>query len=289
MGKYAEMCGIKIALVSYFALVVIQLAAYFLTNILVLFAQALEMLSDVLVSAFLLMSVYWSHKPADELHMFGHGRVQNVASLVSATILVFFMSLETFREAVQKFSQAPEFSGSQNITLALLVVMVSMVILAIPTIDILRTGLKEASVKTQVVALLKDEFSYVVSLLAIALVGQGYYLADPAASTIIALVIAISGIYLFKENVHYLIGKAPGKQFLEKVESAAKSVEGVLNVHDLKAEFVGPNIVHAGFHIVVARGTPIEEADRIAEEVREKVSRETGCQHCTIHVDPAET
>lgn len=289
MGKYAEMCGIKIALVSYFALVVIQLAAYFLTNILVLFAQALEMLSDVLVSAFLLMSVYWSHKPADEFHMFGHGRVQNVASLVSATILVSFMSLETFREAVQKFSQVPEFSGSQNITLALLVVMVSMVILAIPTIDILRTGSKEASVKTQVVALLKDEFSYVVSLLAIALVGQGYYLADPAASTIIALVIAISGIYLFKENVHYLIGKAPGKQFLEKVESAAKSVEGVLNVHDLKAEFVGPNIVHAGFHIVVARGTPIEEADRIAEEVREKVSRETGCQHCTIHVDPAET
>ncbi|MEM2100235.1 MAG: cation diffusion facilitator family transporter [Thermoproteota archaeon] len=289
MGKYAEMCGIKIALVSYFALVVIQLAAYFLTNILVLFAQALEMLSDVLVSAFLLMSVYWSHKPADEFHMFGHGRVQNVASLVSATILVSFMSLETFREAVQKFSQAPEFSGSQNITLALLVVMVSMVILAIPTIDILRTGSKEASVKTQVVALLKDEFSYVVSLLAIALVGQGYYLADPAASTIIALVIAISGIYLFKENVHYLIGKAPGKQFLEKVESAAKSVEGVLNVHDLKAEFVGPNIVHAGFHIVVARSTPIEEADRIAEEVREKVSRETGCQHCTIHVDPAET
>ncbi|MEM3390568.1 MAG: cation diffusion facilitator family transporter [Thermoproteota archaeon] len=289
MGKYAEMCGIKIALVSYFALVVIQLAAYFLTNILVLFAQALEMLSDVLVSAFLLMSVYWSHKPADEFHMFGHGRVQNVASLVSATILVSFMSLETFREAVQKFSQAPEFSGSQNITLALLVVMVSMVILAIPTIDILRTGSKEASVKTQVVALLKDEFSYVVSLLAIALVGQGYYLADPAASTIIALVIAISGIYLFKENVYYLIGKAPGKQFLEKVESAAKSVEGVLNVHDLKAEFVGPNIVHAGFHIVVARGTPIEEADRIAEEVREKVSRETGCQHCTIHVDPAET
>ncbi|MEM3489811.1 MAG: cation transporter, partial [Nitrososphaerota archaeon] len=140
MGKYAEMCGIKIALVSYFALVVIQLAAYFLTNILVLFAQALEMLSDVLVSAFLLMSVYWSHKPADEFHMFGHGRVQNVASLVSATILVSFMSLETFREAVQKFSQAPEFSGSQNITLALLVVMVSMVILAIPTIDILRTG-----------------------------------------------------------------------------------------------------------------------------------------------------
>jgi len=37
----------------------------------------------------------------------------------------------------------------------------------------------------------------------------------------------------------------------------------------------------------VAKGTPIEEADKIAEEVKEKVSRETGCQHCVIHVDPA--
>ncbi|MGQ9543845.1 MAG: hypothetical protein ACUVTM_07170 [Candidatus Bathyarchaeia archaeon] len=34
-------------------------------------------------------------------------------------------------------------------------------------------------------------------------------------------------------------------------------------------------------------GVLMEEADRIAEEVKERVSRETGCQHCMIHVDPA--
>jgi divalent metal cation (Fe/Co/Zn/Cd) transporter len=59
-----------------------------------------------------------------------------------------------------------------------------------------------------------------------------------------------------------------------------------LGVHDLKAEYIGPDIVHAGFHIEVAKGTPIDEADRIAEEVKERVSREIGCQHCVIHVDP---
>jgi len=64
-------------------------------------------------------------------------------------------------------------------------------------------------------------------------------------------------------------------------------VKGVLGVHDLKAEYVGPNIVHTGFHIEVAKGTPIEEADRIAEEVQKKVSHETGCQHCVIHIEPA--
>lgn len=94
--------GLKLALTSYSILVVLQLATYLVTNILVLLAQALEMLSDVLISAFLLLSVFWSRKAADEIHMFGHGRVQNVAAMVSATILIFFMSVETFRQAIPK-------------------------------------------------------------------------------------------------------------------------------------------------------------------------------------------
>jgi len=115
---------------------------------------------------------------------------------------------------------------------------------------------------------------------------QGYYWADPLASTIIAVIILLSGIYLFRDNVHYLIGRAPSRQFIEKVVATARSVTGVLGIHDLKAEYVGPGVVHTGFHIEVAKGTPVEEADRIAHEVEEKVSRETGCQHCVIHVDP---
>jgi len=282
-----ETRGIKIALLGYLILVVLQLATYVLTNILVLLAQALEMLSDVLISTFLLLSAFWSRKPADELHMFGHGRAQNVAALVSATILISFMSLETFREAIPKLFQAPEASEFQNIILALIVILVGMFVVAIPTIDILRVKVRGASVKAQLVALLKDEVSYVAALIAVVLVAQGYYLADPITSIFVATVIAMSGLYLFKDNVHYLVGRAPSRQFMEKVESTANSVVGVLGVHDLKAEYVGPNVVHTGFHVEVARGTPIEEADRIAEEVRERVSRETGCQHCVIHVDPA--
>ncbi|MEX2723461.1 MAG: cation diffusion facilitator family transporter [Candidatus Freyarchaeota archaeon] len=281
-----ETRSIKVALVGYSALVVIQLVTYFFTNITVMLAQALEMLSDVLISSFLLLSIFWSRKPADEFHMFGHGRAQNVAALVSATILISFMSLETFREAIPKFFGV-EGSSTQSINLAMIVTLVGMLVVAVPTIDILRIKMRGSSLKAQLVSLLKDEFSYVVTLVAIFLVSEGYPIADALASTIVASIIAISGIYLFKDNFHYLVGRAPNKQFMEKVELTAKSVKGVLGIHDLRAEYVGPDIVHTGFHIEVAKGTPIEEADRIAEEVNEKVSRETGCQYCVIHVDPA--
>lgn len=279
--------GLKIALTGYLVLFILQLATYFSTNILVLLAEALHTLSDVMISIFLLFAVFWSRKPADEFHMFGHGRAQNVAALVSATIFISFMSLEMFREAIPKFFQT-EVSEFQNTNVALIVTLVGMFAVAIPLIDILRMKVRGASAKAQLIGLVKDEVSYVAALIGIGLIARGYYWADPVASIIVAIVIAFGGLFLFKENFHYLVGRSPSSQFMEKVESIAKKVKGVLGVHDLKAEYVGPNVVHTGFHIEVAKGTPIEEADRIAEEVKERVSRETGCKHCVIHVDPAQ-
>jgi divalent metal cation (Fe/Co/Zn/Cd) transporter len=62
----------------------------------------------------------------------------------------------------------------------------------------------------------------------------------------------------------------------------------VLGIHDLRAEYIGPDTVHAGMHIEVWRGLPIEEADRIAEEVRERVHQGTESGYCVIHTDAAE-
>ncbi len=282
----AQTRAIRLALVAYSLLVALQMAAYFLTNILVLYAQALKMFSDVLVSVFLLFSIRWSREPADEFHMFGHGRSQNVAGLVSAVIFFSFMALEVFREAIPKFYQPAEAGEFQNPTIAMTVIAVSMIVLAIPVINIPRVKTKGASVRTQLVQLLKDEISYVPAIVGVVLVAQGYYLADAVTSVIIGMIIVLGGLYLFKENFHYLVGRTPGREFMQKLESAAKSVDGVLGVHELRAEYVGPDIVHAGLHVEVAKGTPIEEADRIAHEVEQRVSQDTGCQHCVIHVDP---
>ncbi|MDD5083093.1 MAG: cation diffusion facilitator family transporter [Dehalococcoidales bacterium] len=281
-----ETRGLVVALTSYLILVVVQFVAYSMTGMLVLLAQALEMLSDVLISGFLLLSAFWSRKPPDEFHAFGHGRAQNVAALVSATILITFMSVETLRESIPGLFHTLDAAESPNTTLALIIILIGMAVVAIPLVDIWRVKSKGASIKAQLIALFKDEAAYIVVLIGVILVARGYYWADAAASTVVGILIAFSGIYLFRDNVHYLVGKTPGNQFIEKVSTAARSVEGVLNIHDLKAEYVGPNIIHAGLHIEIARGTLVEDADRIAHDVEKRVSQETGCQHCIIHVDP---
>lgn len=281
----SEVRSLIISLVVSAALLILQLIGYLLSNILILLAGALDTLSDILVSAFLLGSVYWSRKPADELHMFGHGRIQNVASLTSASLFIFFLSIETFRAAIPKLFQT-DTGEIRNINLALTVTIIAIIAYAIPLISILRSKARGPALEAQLFALIEMEFAFVASLVSLILVAIGYRMADPITSILIGAIIAFTGIKLFIDNAQYLIGTSPSKAFLERIVKTAKSVEGVLNVHDLKAEYVGPDTVHAGFHIRVAVGTPIEEADRIAREVQERVSKETGCQHCFIHVDP---
>lgn len=72
------------------------------------------------------------------------------------------------------------------------------------------------------------------------------------------------------------------------MEKLALLVPGVLGVHDLRAEYVGPDIVHAGMHIEVPRGIPIEEADRISHEVEAKIHPDISPGYCIIHADSAE-
>jgi cation diffusion facilitator family transporter len=248
-------------------------------------AAAFDSLSDIIISGFLWLSVYLSRKPADEPHMFGHGRAQNVAALISASMLIFWLSFGAFQSAIPKFFESAQ-SEFQNVELALAVSVIAIFAYAIPFVDILRRKSRSPALKAQIVALLEMEVAFTAVLIGVILTAQGYSLADPIVSVFVASIIAISGVYLLKDNVSYLIGKAPSKEFMKKVESTAMSVTGVLGVHDLKAEIVGPGIVHAGFHIEIARGTPVEEADRIAEETQAKIGKETGCRYCVIHVDP---
>ncbi len=285
MEQATDTRGLKIAFAVSIILVVLQLTTYFLTSIVAQLAAGFDSLSDVLISGFLLLSVYRSRKPADEVHMFGHGRAQNVAALISATMLIFWLSFGAFQSAIPKFYQAYP-NEFKNVGLALAVSFIAIFAYAVPLVDILRRKSKGPALRAQVIALLEMEVAFTAVLVGVVLVTLGYPLADPVVSVFVASIIAASGVYLLKDNVNYLIGRAPGREFLEKVKSTAMSVEGVLGVHDLKAEFVGPDIVHAGFHVEVARGTPIEEADRVTEEIQAKVARETGCQYCVIHVDP---
>jgi cation diffusion facilitator family transporter len=263
-----------------------KLSVYFMTGVMAIFAEALHTLSDIFVSSFLLVAVIWSRREADKVHMFGYGRAQNVAALVAATLFISFTSFELYREAVPRLFKAEE-TTYQNLSLAIGVIVISMFIAAIPLINMYRQKKHGAAARAQLTELFNDEFGLLAALAGTLFIMWGQPIADPIASIVVATIIAYNAVGLFRENLSFLLGRSPGPELLKTFEDLALSVDGVLGVHELRAEYIGPDTIHVGMHIDVLRGTPIEEADRIAEEVRMRVHKSIKGGYCVIHMDAA--
>lgn len=278
--------GLALALSGYTVLFAMKLITYFVTGIGVMYAESLHSLADMLISGFLLVAALWSRKPADQAYRYGYGRAQNVAALAAATIFISFTALEAFREAMNKLfgGEASEYS---NLTLGIVVTLIAIVISAFPLVKIGGSREKGAASRAQFIESLNDEVALFAALIGILLIANGMAMADGIASLIVAVVIAVNAGILWWENAKNLMGHSPEKDFYRRVEELAKSIKGVVGVHDLRAEMIGGQ-VHLEMHIAVPRGTIIEEADRIAEQVDRELGKTIAHAYCTIHVDPAQ-
>lgn len=281
-----ETSGLKVTLAVYVLVLVAKLVAYWLTGVMALLGEALHTLSDVLVSAFLLAATLWSRKEANEVHMFGYGRAQSAGALVAATIFISFTSLRLFEEAIPRLLR-PEQAGHQNLGVALGVIVGSMVLSALPLVGLLKQRERGAAAKAQLLGLVNDELGLVAALVGTLLILAGRPIADPIATIAVAIAIAVSAIELFRENLCLLLGRSPGQEYVERLKQVVLATPGVLGLHDVRVEEVGPGTVHAGLHVEVHRGLPIEEADRIAEQVHARLHTATDGGYCVIHVDPA--
>ena len=272
--------------VGVYALVlVMKLVVYLMSGVMALLAEALHTLSDLFVSGFLLAAMYFARKAPDRVHTFGHGRAQNVAALVAATLFISFTSFELYREAIPRLFKAHE-AQYQNLPWVIGVLVLSMLIAAAPMVKLVRQKARGAAAKAQLTELVNDELGLVAALIGTLFVAWGKPIADPLAAIVVATIIAYNAIGLFRENASFLMGRSPDPKVLEEMERLARAVPGVLDVHDLRAEHSGPDTVNAGLHIVVRRKLPVEEADRIAEEVTRQIQQVTAGGYCVVHVDP---
>src|SRR5512139_301081 len=100
--------GLQLTLAVYIVIFAMKLAAYLLSGVMALLAESLHTLTDIFISGFLLVATYYSRKRADQVHMFGYGRAQNVAALVAATLFISFTSYKLYEEAIPRLFKPGE-------------------------------------------------------------------------------------------------------------------------------------------------------------------------------------
>ena len=285
MKETENLRGLKLALGMYVVVFALKMVAYLFTGVMALLAESLHTLSDIFVSGFLLIATIYSRRAADQTHMFGYGRVQNVAALVAATLFISFTSFELYKESVPRLFNQND-TQYRNLSLALGVIALSIIIAAAPLIALLLQKKRSATVKAQLLELVNDELGLIAALFGTLFIMWGKPIADPISAMIVATIIAINAIGLFRENMSFLLGRSPNPEHLNRIETIVRTVPGVLGIHDLRAEYIGPETVHADLHVEIRPGASIEEAELVAQEVMSRVHDGMDDGFCTIHVDP---
>jgi cation diffusion facilitator family transporter len=238
------------------------------TGSLALISDAAHSLLDVASTTLTWLAVRVAHKPADEEHQYGHGKVESLAALVQ-TAFLFLLSGAVAYEGVRRLA-----SGETNVSPSW---TAAGVLVAAIAVDAWRWwALKRVARATASEALEADALHFsadlvnsALVLLALAAAALGYPEADSLVAIGVSLFIAFAGLRLAKRTIDTLLDAAPAG-LAAAIRSEAESVEGVVSVERVRVRPAGGQ-VFGEILVRVARTLPLEKVAEIKDQVAEKV------------------
>lgn len=246
-------------------------------------ADAFHTLSDVLTSIIVLLGFKMGSKPADEEHPFGHGRIEQIATLVIA-ILLLIVSYDLGKTSIMRILH-PQ-SVESNIFIVIFMI----------TTGLFKEWLARFSIflglKINSDTLIADAWHHRSDAIASILVGiglilvrYGYYYIDGILGLGVVALLVWVGVELVKSSVDFLIGKAPDKELLNRIRDIVLSVPGVLNLHDILVhDYQSDKII--SLHIEVEDYLTAREAHSIALEVQDLLKKKLNTSNISVHIDP---
>ena len=246
-------------------------------------ADAFNNLSDAGSSFITLIGFKLGSQKPDPEHPFGHGRMEYLSGLAVA-VLIIVMAVELFKSSFDKILHPEVLECSAVIVLILLASIAVKIYMAIYNHNV---GKKIHSAAMGATA--KDSMSDTIAttvVLISTIVGAIWGIPiDGYCGVLLSILIFMAGIGAIKDTVGPLLGTAPDKEFVERIEEIVMAHDIVKGMHDLVVHDYGPGRVMISLHAEVPHTEDIlvihDEIDNIEEELGDKLNCEA-----VIHMDP---
>ncbi len=267
-------------------LVVFKLWAGFLSRSQALIADGIHSLSDLFSDFVVILGLKWGRQEEDADHPFGHARIETISSMIIGLLLIL-TGLGITYSAIQSIFNHEVSSPS---LLAVYAAAASVLFKEALFWYTLRVGrrLKSLALIGNAWHHRADALSSVAVLAGVGAVylNPDWYLADSYAALLVTYFVIKVGITLVWSAFKELADTAPDRDILADLTASAAKIEGVLQVHDLRARLSGSQIF-VEVHIVVDPELTVRQGHDIARGV--KYSLLDGFADVTrviTHVDP---
>lgn len=273
-----------ITIIGNLLLVAVKAVVASLTGSAALYAETANSASDVVYSLLMVFGLWISQKPPDHSHPQGHSRFEPLVGL----LVTFSMAFAGYQAASTSIFNLLAGGIAVKPGLPTMVLVMTAI-----TKGVMYYAILQLSQKTQSPALhatAQDNLTDVMTSSAafLGILGSYYVspLLDPIAGLLVSAWIFKAVIGLILENIKYITGGSADKDVVEQILHITNSVPGVLRVHELVTEYVGPRLV-VEMHVNVRGDLPLTEAHRINDEIVNRVLHNVqDVDRVYVHLEP---
>jgi len=246
-------------------------------------ADAFNNLSDAASSVVTLVGFRLASQEADEEHPFGHGRMEYLAGLVVA-MLILLVGAELIQTSVRKIL-SPEPVAFSALSAGILAVSVGVKL----WMFFFNRGLSKAIQSAALSATAADSLSDAVATTTLLLgLLAGHFLNLPLDGWLglgVALFILRTGWEAAKDTIDPLLGRPMDPELAADIDRIVLGHEYILGIHDLVYHDYGPGRAMMSLHAEV----PAESDLLAVHDVIDHIERELKAKHhieTSIHMDP---
>ena len=257
-----------------------------ITHSIAIQADGLNNLSDVGSNLASLFGFKLANKHPDIEHPYGHGRIEYVAGLIIA-FLILLVGFQALRDSVFKII-APE---KVTFTIVAVIILIVSILIKLWMAVFNRYASKKINSATLLAASqdsLNDVLATLATLISLILSLYTDLPVDGIMGAVVSIIVLKAGIEIFKDTVNPLLGMAPDKELIKELEEYILSYPEALGIHDLMMHDYGPGRKFLTLHVEVDCNDNImathDAMDRIERAVLDKYHILT-----TIHMDPIDS
>lgn len=267
----------------------LKLLAGILAHSSAMISDAIHSASDVFSTVVVIIGIRLAAKEPDKEHPYGHERLECVAAIVLAIVLLI-TGLGIGADALGKIMKG-NYDNLQTPGVPALIAA----ILSIAVKEGMYWYTRFYAIKIDSSALMadawhhrSDAFSSIGALIGIAGARLGYPIMDSVASLVIFLFIVKAAYDIFKDAMDKMVDHSCDEETEKAIYACVMKNEKVLGIDLLQTRIFG-NKIYVDVEIAADGSYTLREAHTIAEAVHEDIEKNfPKVKHIMIHVNPAD-
>lgn len=278
--------SIYFSILSNTILAVMKGTAGFFGHSYALIADAIESTTDIFSSVLVLVGLKYSHKPADENHPYGHGKIEPLVTFAVVGLLVasaIFIAYESIENILTPHKSPQSWT---------LLVLGAIILWKEVSFQVLIKKSKEthsSSLKADAWHHRSDAITSITAFIGISIsvyFGKGYESADDWAALIASVIILYNSFFIFRPALGEIMEEHLYEDLIEEIRTHSENVEGVLGTEKCYIRKSGM-MYYVDLHALVNGAITVTEGHEIAHHLKDHlIDKIPHLGNILIHSEP---